>query len=145
VIRGKSDLPDWMLDSSKTWKCPDSYWDGIFTEHTLEHLDYLQVFNCLKECFRTLKTGAYLRIVLPGYQAALSNDSYPYPALAVGYLTQTHGHTSVWDADLLCALLSEIGFSDAKECSFRQGSDPKLFLDLPERKSDSFYVEARRP
>jgi hypothetical protein len=37
VIRGFPP-PEWVMDATKPWKCPDNYWDGIFTEHVLEHL-----------------------------------------------------------------------------------------------------------
>ncbi len=145
IIRRKSNLPDWMLNAGKNWKCSDNFWVGIYTEHTLEHLDYSEVIICLKECFRTLQPGAWLRIVLPSLEAALQSRSLPFNAMAVGSLTQTHGHISVWDGDLLCALLREIGFTEVNEVAFKEGRDQRLLVDLEERKFESFYVEAMKP
>jgi hypothetical protein len=145
IIRRKSNLPDWMLNAGKNWKCSDNFWEGIYTEHTLEHLDYSEVIVCLKECFRTLQSGAWLRVVLPGLEAALQSNPLPFNAMAVGSLTQTHGHISVWDGDLLCALLREIGFTEVNEVAFKEGRDQRLLVDLEERKFGSFYVEAMKP
>lgn len=30
--------PDWMLDLRYPLNCDDNVWDGVFSEHTLEHL-----------------------------------------------------------------------------------------------------------
>jgi hypothetical protein len=145
IIRRKSNLPDWMLDAGKNWKCSENFWEGIYTEHTLEHLDYSEVIVCLKECFRTLQPGAWFRIILPGLKTTLQSGSLPFNAMTVGTLTQTHGHISVWDGDLLCALLKEIGFIEVNEVAFKEGRDQRLLVDLEERKFGSFYVEAMKP
>ncbi len=145
IIRRKSNLPDWMLDAGKNWKCSEGFWEGIYTEHTLEHLDYSEVIVCLRECFRTLQPGAWLRIILPGLKSALQLGSLSFAAISVGALTQTHGHLSVWDGDLLCSLLREIGFIEVKEVDFKEGRDQRLLVDLEERKLRSFYVEAMKP
>jgi hypothetical protein len=145
IIRRKSNLPDWMLDAGKDWKCSEGFWEGIYTEHTLEHLDYSEVIVCLKECFRTLRPGAWLRIILPGLKTTLQSSSLSFNAITVGALTQTHGHLSVWDGDLLCSLLREIGFIEVNEVVFKEGRDQRLLVDLEERKLGSFYVEAMKP
>src|SRR3954471_9291523 len=43
----------------------DNVVDGIFTEHTLEHLKYDDVSRLLRECHRILKPGGRIRVVLP--------------------------------------------------------------------------------
>ena len=53
------------MDATKPWKCPDNYWDGIFTEHVLEHLSYKDAIFAIGECYRPLKPGAWLRISVP--------------------------------------------------------------------------------
>ncbi len=145
VLRRRSNLPDWMLDAGDNWKCSDDFWEGIFTEHTLEHLDYSEVVVCLKECLRTLQPGTWIRIILPGLKATLQSNAMPFNAIAVGALSQTHGHVSVWDGDLLCTLLREIGFIEVEEVAFKDGRDQRLLVDLEERKLGSFYVEAMKP
>jgi len=56
----------WSEDYRFPLKCDNDYWDGVFTEHTLEHLHPLEVKNLLKELYRTMKPGAWLRVVVPG-------------------------------------------------------------------------------
>jgi hypothetical protein len=31
IVLRPSPLPDWIMDATKAWKCPDAYWDGIST------------------------------------------------------------------------------------------------------------------
>ena len=57
--------PDWMLDLRYPLNCDDNSWDGIFSEHTLEHLYPNQALSLLKELHRTMKKGAYLRLSVP--------------------------------------------------------------------------------
>lgn len=148
----------WSLDLRYPIKCSDNYWDGIYTEHTLEHLHPLDDFNLLKELFRTLKPGGWIRICVPGLDQSLKefNDDnlteynlrgklYQTKAEAIWSLTQNWGHLSVWDADLMSMLLKEIGFINVKEVSFKQGTDSRLLKDMEERKIESLYMEAQKP
>ena len=138
-------FPDWMLDAASEWKCNSDYWDGIYTEHTLEHLNYLGVINALQESYRTLKSSAWIRIVLPGLEQFLDLYKSYSKAEILAKLTQTFGHISVWDEELLCELLQEIGFVAVKVVSFGEGTDKRLIKDLEERASESLYVEAKKP
>ena len=56
--------------------------DGILCSHTLEHLDNLE--NVIDECWRVLKPGAKLLIVVPHAST---------PALAFGDMTHKHYFT----------------------------------------------------
>ena len=146
TIRKKNrKFPDWMLDAASVWKCNSDYWDGIYTEHTFEHLNYSGVINALRESYRTLKSSAWIRIVLPGLEQFLAIYNSHSKAEAVAKLTQTFGHISVWDEELLCELLQEIGFVDVKVVSFGEGSDKRLIKDLERRASESLYVKAKKP
>lgn len=155
ALREKSFAPDWRLDMTRPWACRDDYWDGIFTQHALEHVPYSDAAFVLSECFRTLKPGAWLRVSVPGLQPYLDfcagGDSpaffagFPYRALAIAFLAQMHFHKSVWDAGLLTALLRETGFDSVREVAFGEGSDAALIKDQPEKAAESLYVEARKP
>jgi predicted SAM-dependent methyltransferase len=144
LVRKRRGLPDWMLDAGYKWKCPDEYWDGIYTEHTLEHLDYPNVFVALKESLRTLKTGSWIRIVLPGLKPTLENGRFTYNAEAVAYLTQTFGHLSVWDSDMLYDILNRLGFSVVNVVEYNKGTDKVLIKDLKSRVHNSIYIEAKK-
>src|ERR1700676_4942762 len=43
----------------------EAVFDGIFTEHTLEHLSYGEVARVLAECLRILKPSGRIRIIVP--------------------------------------------------------------------------------
>lgn len=154
LLRNQGYIPDWMLDLTKPLRCPDAYWDGVFTEHTFEHLTYSDCFFALSEVFRTLKRGAWLRIVVPDiakyiayYNGAPPNDRFhqlPRGPEAISNVTQGWGHKSVWDGQLLCNVLCEIGYTNVQETAFRQGSDPRLIKDSAERAWESVYVEGQR-
>lgn len=57
--------PDWSMDITRPFRCPDRCVDGIFTQHTLEHISPRQVLEVLRECHRVLKPGACMRVVVP--------------------------------------------------------------------------------
>lgn len=147
--------PNWMLDITRPWRCVDDYWDGIFTQHVIEHLSYSEAIGVFKECRRTLKPGAWLRICVPDlatyvryYRKEIDDDQFfplPHRALALSFLTQMHMHRSVWDAELMIEVLTELRFADAAAVSFGRGSDPRLIKDDQEKASESLYVEARKP
>lgn len=154
-LRENAFKPNWTLDITKPWKCPDNHWDGIFTEHVLEHVSYGEAVHVLGEAWRTLKSGAWIRISVPdlgkyaAYYQGGGKDSalgdFPHPALAMSFLTQMHMHRSAWDGDLLVQVLTEAGFADARVAAFGQGTDSRLLRDDPDKVHESVYVEARKP
>ena len=40
ALRERAFKPDWRLDITQPWKCKNDFWDGIFTQHVLEHVPY---------------------------------------------------------------------------------------------------------
>lgn len=145
--------------------------DGIFIEHTLEHLTYSEAGHLLAECYRILKPAGVIRIVLPDLSLFINNYSsgndewfaawerlmfthsseperarrrLASPLEAISFVTQEYGHKSSWDFHTLKAYLEKAGFLKVMETVFRQGEIPELLIDLDEedRKFVSFYVEA---
>jgi predicted SAM-dependent methyltransferase len=155
ALRERRFRPEWRLDIARSWQCDNDYWDGIFTQHVLEHVRYSAAIATLRECYRTLKPGAWIRISVPDlrkyvdfYVGRLKHEHFsPFQprALAISFLTQMHMHRSTWDADLLCAVLREVGFVDATEVAFGQGHDARLIKDQDVKAAESLYVEARKP
>jgi len=145
----------WMLDLRYPLNCENNYWDGIFTEHTIEHLYPNEAQKLLKELFRTLKRGCWLRVSVPDlrkyidYYLGKPTDEkfkkWPSGTEAVRALTQNWGHRSLWDANLLKNCLQKIGFINVKEVEYRKGKDENLIMDVEERKWESLYVEAQKP
>ncbi len=65
------------LDVGKPFPMPDSSFDYVYSEHTVEHLTYPQATNILKECFRIMKPGGIIRIATPNLQFLA--DLYLHP------------------------------------------------------------------
>jgi len=153
-LRERQFRPNWHLDITKPWKCPDDHWDGIFTEHVIEHVTYSQAIFAFRECLRTLKSGAWLRVSVPDlakYVQVYREEAdqpppanFPHPVLAVSFLTQMHLHKSTWDSDLMVKVLTELGFKDVRPVAFGIGSDQRLIRDDKDKERESLYVEARK-
>lgn len=54
------------------------------------------------------------------------------------------GHRFIYDFEVLSGLLKEAGFREVQKRSFGAGSDERLLIDSPGRRSESLYVEARK-
>ena len=145
--------------------------NGIFCEHTLEHLNYNEVDALLGECHRIMKPGSTIRIVLPDLSLFLksycgkneewfrewerlmfidsedpgrSRRKLLSPLGAVSFVTQEYGHVSAWDFETLKIYLEKNNFRDITRSGFRKGRCGKLLADLDseDRRFVSMYVEA---
>ena len=153
ILRKNMKKPDWMLDLRYPLNCPDNTWDGVFTEHTIEHLYSNQVYYLLTELYRTMKDGAIIRITVPDLKKYIefytkdfqniSQSDFPYKsgAEAIGNLTQNFSHHSVWDAELLAEIMKDIGFCDIQERKFKEGKNTFLLIEKEERKWETLYIE----
>lgn len=143
---------DWMLDIGKKWKCDSNFWDGIFSEHTLEHLTYEASITCFKECHRTLKTGGILRLSIPNIDLYIEHlsgkfqhkefEQFPTKAESISYVTQNFGHKSTWNPELLISLLNEIGFKEVKQMEFFKSFNQDLCIEQEYKEWETMYIEA---
>ena len=135
---------------------------GIFSEHCLEHIPLAVIRGrVLPEFLRVLRTGATLRIIVPDaglwcalYVQSLTNSAVgfphpewglPLPMMHVNQCFRGFGHEYAYDFDTIRLLLDEAGFQAITRCDFHAGRDSTLFLDSPERRIGSLYVEAIAP
>jgi hypothetical protein len=147
-------LPDWMLDVRYPLNCDNEVWDGVFSEHLIEHLQAADAMLLLKELFRTMKYGAWLRITAPdlkkyvdfylGKKVDKQFGLFITGCEAIQSLTQNYAHRSTWDAIQLKLFLDKAGFKNIREVNFMQGSDERLLKDRFERKWETFYMEAQK-
>ena len=55
------------LDAAKPFPLPLSSFDYVYSEHLIEHLNFVQQLNFLKESYRILKPGGKIRIATPDF------------------------------------------------------------------------------
>ena len=164
---------DYQADLRYPLKIEDDIIDGILTEHTLEHLTYDQVQSLLMECYRILKPGGKIRIIVPDVSifvknycldnndwfskwekrvfldskdASRRNRKMISKMTAISFVTQEYGHVSCWDFETLEKFLIKGDFVDIMKLTFRKGSDKKLLRDVDsdDRILASLYVEASK-
>jgi len=132
----------------------DDSFEGVFSEHTLEHLYASETNDLIKEVHRVLKSGAIFRIVVPDlkkYVEYYNNKNislgrnYKFGCEAIWNLTQNFSHRSVWDSEMLIHNLQQNGFIDCKEFNYRVSQNKDLILDKEGRQVESIYVEAIKP
>jgi len=156
--RNKSRRPDWMVDVRRPLRCQDNYWEGVFSEHLIEHLTYSDAKYAFSEILRTLKPDCWLRVTVPDLekfaQYYLTGKSQVFGTLprqwtlraeAIADITQMWGHQSVWDQAMMKRVLSEVGFVNVQVQEFRYGNNPDLLQDDPGKKWETLYVEAQKP
>lgn len=149
----------------------DGRFQGIFSEHCLEHFPPELGLALLREMRRVLAPGGHIRLVVPdaeqylrAYLSHLAQDGlqrFPYesaersqpgwrPLTSVNRVfyqdrSSPFGHRVMFDYDLLAHWLADAGFVQISKSLFNHGRDPSLVIDSPERACESLYVEATAP
>jgi hypothetical protein len=142
---------------------------GVFSEHCFEHFGLQAALKIFKEIHRVLSPSGTLRLVVPDaelylrtYVSQLEGDTtrrFPFqdteilspiwtPLQSVNRVyyqdrESPFGHQTMYDFQMLKALLAHCGFSQVVRSEFGVGSDPVLLVESPERRIESLYVEAR--
>lgn len=141
--------PDVLADLSAPLPFRASVADFMHTEDFLDQLDLDGARRFLRECHRILKPGGVIRILTPDVEK-LARMYLENPEglkklwrenvgvdLAFGTAGEIlnvgmrfAGHTFLYDAETLTAMLAECGFT-ARQVSYRQSRHPELTgLDL---------------
>lgn len=157
---------DLCWDVTKGIPLEASTLSGVYTEHCIEHLPFDSVDHVLAECYRVLKPGGSIRIVVPDGQLYLaryvdmmngntdlempyaSDDSYKSlysPIMSVNRIFRAHGHLFIHDFDMLRQLLELNHFVDVQRQTFHVGRDSKMLIDTSSREIESLYIEASKP
>jgi predicted SAM-dependent methyltransferase len=160
-----------VYDMRRGLPFPDASVRGLFCEHFLEHLDYdEEAPMLLRDCHRVLKPGGVLRIIVPDAEAYLRaycedgwdmltrvrpllpgrvdsyfGNRYDSKMQAVNMIfRQGTEHKYAYDAETLMALLRRCGFARVEHQSFGRTLLQDLNIDLPERATESLYVEGQK-
>jgi len=114
---------DYEIDISKTLPFQDNTVDAILAEHVLEHISIQEAWCFLEECFRIMKSGAFLRIAVPCVSRIHAFADEEYFAFikkhgwgeanrkdAVRSIIFNHGHQTIWERTSLDAIMDVLGF-----------------------------------
>ncbi len=143
---------DVFMDVSKPLPLPSSMIDVVFLEEVIEHISAQDGKTLLKECFRVLKPGGWLRITTP------SLDYFARRALEsagseqeVNDIFYCHGHRHIYSEEGLRTILALTGFAELTQSSYRDASARFGYFDTHvarfpfTRPEWSQYWEARKP
>jgi len=149
---------EWPLDLRFPLVCDNNVFDGVYTEHTVEHLNLTEARSLFKELYRVMKQDAIIRITVPDLEkrvdyyigkydnidVATFKEKYDTGCAAIRDTTQNYRHRSVWDFAELKMYLEEAGFKDIQKMRFGVSNDDNLKLDTKSRAWETVYVEGRK-
>lgn len=155
---------DVVWDLSRPLPFPDARFNGIFSEHCLEHFDENALRPILREFHRVLRPGGRVRIVVPSLELHVrrylegrdrANDGaaarefnrvfYSGHSDMAGSRWINDGHHFIHDFATFAENLVAVGFEHPAKCSLNTGEDPRLLIDRPDRAFESLYIEACKP
>lgn len=149
---------------------PDGSCAGLYGSHVLEHLALADFRAALANCYRHLRPGGVLRVVVPDLEEAARNylarlQADP-PAAAATFLRDTwlgeearprglkariadamgnSRHRWMWDYPALEDELKRAGFASVRRCAFGDATDPHFAaVEDPARFECSVAAEARK-
>lgn len=131
-------------DARQHFNLPNESVDMIYSSHFLEHLNYTDGENFLKECYRMMKPQATMRIIVPDTQILINMYNHkslteldeinkecseiPYQAGKFWTLL-TSGHAAAYDCDTLHGILKKIGFKTILLQGFRESISNKMKIE----------------
>jgi predicted SAM-dependent methyltransferase len=151
---------DFQVDFSRSLPFPNSCFEGAFCEHVIEHFDLEQGQALLKECFRILRPGGCLRVIVPDGEkiirtyrenpaelVAKRGNGSAFAIDAVNsYFRQRYEHQFIYDWPMLEHQFILSGFANVRQVSYRQGfASQAILLDDEKYAWESLYVEAVKP
>ena len=159
------------LDASQLFPISDTTFDFVYSEHMIEHIPFWQGQQMLRECFRIMKPGAYIRISCPDFQflidlytnptdlatqyTEVANPDwapYPNPIFIFNNYVRDWGHQFIYDKPTMTNSLLAAGFENVTEHNILESNVPELQnLEIPDRMQPGFLqletmtFEARKP
>jgi SAM-dependent methyltransferase len=163
-VRRVLNLPEWPKDVHRHdvlagMPFADGTVSRIYSSHTFEHFTYEQSVTVARECFRVLKVGGILRIVVPDLEKIVReylNDPEPMASHRfIDRLLLSHTwrdalhpgahHSQMFDGKSLAAMLREAGFSDPQVTTYGESKISDILkVELESRRRESLYVEAEK-
>lgn len=141
-----------QLDATKAFPIEDNQFDYIFSEHMIEHLEYVVGSSMLRECFRVLRKDGTIRVSTPDlpflinlYHSDKSAQQIAYikwatdnfvpdtdyydDVFVINNFVRAWGHTFIYDEKTLRSLMEKAGFANITKCDLNQSAKAP-FRDL---------------
>jgi predicted SAM-dependent methyltransferase len=150
-----------LVDLQRPLPFPDASFDGVFSEHVLEHFTEDDGLRISREVARILRPGGVFRVVVPDgefvmrsyfddpdglvrYRGAGEPDATAME-MVNSFFRQRYEHQFMYDWPTMKRLLERAGFANVVRCAFRQsGAGLGLQIDHEKYERESLYVEARK-
>jgi predicted SAM-dependent methyltransferase len=167
IIDKSKYIADWSgvirCDVSKRINYSNDTVDKIYTSHLLEHLPRDKGVFFIKECYRILKHGGVMRLVVPDLlfhaekyveitKALISKEELPNDRNTHDtFLNTIYGaylkkrrygaeHYYMYDLPTLVSILKDSGFENIKKCEYKEGADKEL-ASFDSRPDESLHLE----
>lgn len=155
--------PNWpsdvlRADVRKRIPFPNTSVSCVYSSHTFEHFTYEESRAVASECFRVLKPGGILRIVVPDLEILVRDylDGQSDPLASHKFISRlllkasireiVHAgahHKQMFDERSLAHMLREAGFVRPERRSFGSSRIVGIKeIELESRRSESLYLEA---
>lgn len=153
-----------ILNFRKPMPWADGAVDVIYTSHTLEHLSRDEGLQILRECFRVLKVGGILRILVPdlashvnGYLQGQTPAEDFLEDLGVIFGAGKKGwkrvaarfvefpHQCMYDTPALLRVCRSVGFECAEKSAFDSDIADIRQIEIEDRTVAAVVVECRKP
>jgi SAM-dependent methyltransferase len=152
----------WM-DASRRLPYATESVDKIYCSHFIEHIPPDKGNNILKECYRVLKKGGIIRLVVPDLlwyaeryvretrriqrdsilpDDRTAHDNFLETVYGAYLSKERYGakHCYMYDLPTLIFILKKIGFKKIRKCHYKEGEDEEL-PKYDTRSEDSLHIE----
>lgn len=152
-----------LHDLTKPFPWQTSSVSAIYSSHTLEHLSRADGASFVRECYRVLRPGGLIRILVPDlhsivhrYTSRAMGAEQFIEALGVTYETTGRGvksrlapllqypHKCMYDQEALLRLLRQQGFDAMPRTAFESTIPGIDRIERRERTLDAVIVEGRK-
>jgi len=138
--------------------------DVIYSSHTLEHLNKNDGIFFLNECYRVLRPGGIIRIIVPDLQSfvnryinhQISADNFledlyvlreekgNFIKKIISYYMQ-YPHKCMYDSRTLNLIMKEIGFISQTKKAFDSKIEDINLIELENRTESAVIIEGTKP
>ena len=142
---------DIYVDITKKLPFDDNSIDCIFCEESIEHIKLDNAIFLLKECYRILKQGGFMRITTPNLDwfAENSIQSVDY-CHQINEIFYNHDHKYLYTTKTLRYFVEQTGFVNIVQSSYKDSNSQLGYLDSHADRFNhspdiSQYLEIQKP